>query len=134
MRFQRAEPALEIANSKAAEEFFASCFGDCDAATENLFVAHLTDGSRCLKLSHYAGDASSLHFPVREIVADALILGSAGLILAHNHPSGDCRPSDADCRATRRLATVAEAMDCSVVDHLIFGGANCTSFRQLGLI
>ena len=59
---------------------------------------------------------------------------SAGIVLAHNHPSGDARPSDSDCRATRRLATAAEALDCTLVDHLIFAGDDCTSLRRMGLL
>ena len=61
-------------------------------------------------------------------------LGSAGIVLAHNHASGDTRPSGRDARATRRLATVAEALDVTVLDHLIFAGADCTSMRRMGLL
>ncbi|HET7281679.1 MAG TPA: JAB domain-containing protein [Sphingomicrobium sp.] len=55
-------------------------------------------------------------------------------MLAHNHPSGDPRPSDSDLHATRRLATAAAALDCAVVDHLVFGRNECTSLRQLGYL
>ena len=61
-------------------------------------------------------------FPLRQIIVDAAEHGSAGIVLAHNHPSGDATPSDSDCRATRRLATAAEALDCAVLDHLVFAG------------
>lgn len=72
--------------------------------------------------------------PVREIIADALRHGTTGLVLAHNHPSGDPRPSESDFRATRRLATAAEAIDCTLVDHLVFGGSECTSLKRLGYL
>jgi DNA repair protein RadC len=55
-------------------------------------------------------------------------------VLAHNHPSGDPTPSSADKRATMRLACAAEALDCVIVDHLVFGGDRVSSFRQLGLL
>jgi DNA repair protein RadC len=71
---------------------------------------------------------------LRQIFADAAVHGSAGIVLAHNHPSGDPRPSDSDFRATRRLATAAEALDCTVLDHLVFAGAECTSLRRLGYL
>ena len=77
---------------------------------------------------------ASAPFPIRSIIADAASHGSAGIVLAHNHPSGDSRPSPSDCVATRRLALVAEAMDCRFIDHLVFGGTGFTSFRQLGLL
>ena len=44
------------------------------------------------------------------------------------------RPSDSDCRATRRLAAAAEALDCTMLDHLVFAGDDCTSLRQLGCL
>ena len=72
--------------------------------------------------------------PIRSIIADAAAHDSAGLILAHNHPSGDASPSSADCNATRRLACAAEALQCPIVDHLVFGGDRSTSFRELGLL
>jgi DNA repair protein RadC len=71
---------------------------------------------------------------MRQIIADAAVHGSAGLVLAHNHPSGDSTPSDPDCRSTRRLAAAAQALDCTVLDHLIFAGGQCTSFRRIGLL
>ena len=73
-------------------------------------------------------------FPLRTIIADAAVHGSRGIVLAHNHPSGDPRPSDSDCRCTRRLAGAAEAPDCMILDHLVFAGRNCVSFRKMGLI
>ena len=76
----------------------------------------------------------SAEFPLRAIITDAAVHGSAGIVLAHNHPSGDARPSESDCRATRRLAVAAEALDCAVLDHLVFAGSDCTSLRQLGYL
>ena len=75
-----------------------------------------------------------MHFPLREIIVDAASHGSAGILLAHNHPSGDPTPSASDCRATRRLATVAEAMGCRVIDHFIFSSCGCESFRAAGYL
>ena len=107
---------------------------DSDPSRENLWVAHVDDEARCLHVSRHQGDETGAAFPLRTIIADAAAHGSAGIVLAHNHPSGDARPSDSDCRATRRLATVAEALDCTVLDHLVFAGRDCTSFRQLGYL
>ncbi|MGI8931891.1 MAG: JAB domain-containing protein, partial [Sphingomicrobium sp.] len=94
----------------------------------------LDQDARCLHLTRHRGDEGGTDFPLRSIIADAALHGSAGIVLAHNHPSGDPTPSDGDCRSTRRLACAAEALDCMIVDHLVFGGKDCTSFRQLGLL
>jgi DNA repair protein RadC len=134
MRYQRAELPLKLDGLAAAREFFAGCLADTDPARESLWVAHVDEQARCVHLSRHTGDESGAAFPLRQIIADAAAHRSAGIVLAHNHPSGDARPSDSDCRSTRRLATAAEAIDCAVLDHLVFAGAECTSFRTLGYL
>jgi DNA repair protein RadC len=134
MRYQRAELPLKLDGLAAARQFFAGCLADTDPTRESLWVAHVDEESRCLHLSRHSGDETGAEFPLRSIIADAAELGTAGIVLAHNHPSGDPRPSDSDCRCTRRLATAAEALDCTVLDHLVFAGTQCTSFRQIGLL
>ena len=134
MRCQRAEIPLKLTGVAAARDFFAGCFAEQKPDLESLWVAHLDDESRCLHLSRYLGDACGLDFPLREIIVDAAIHASGSLLLAHNHPSGDSQPSDSDLRATRRLASVAEALDCRLIDHLVFAGSQCTSMRRLGYL
>jgi DNA repair protein RadC len=90
-----------------------------------------TGRGACISL---ATRATRPELPTEEIIADAAQFGSAGIVLAHNHPSGDATPSDSDCRATRRLAAAADAIDCAVLDHLVFAGEDCASFRRLGLL
>ena len=131
MRYQRAEIPLRLDGLAAARSFFSGCIADSDPARESLWVAHLDDEAKCLHLTRHAGDESGTDFPLRRIIADAAQHGSAGIVLAHNHPSGDPTPSDGDRRATRRLACAAEALDCTVVDHLVFGGRDVSSLRQL---
>lgn len=134
MRYQRAAQPLKLDGPEAARAFFAGCFAESDPARECLWVAHVDGQMKCLHLSRHDGDACGAQAPLRSIVADAAAHGSAGILLAHNHPSGDCRPSRADCFATRQLAAAVEALDCAVVDHLVFGSGKCASFRQLGLL
>jgi len=57
----------------------------------------------------------------REVVKLALELGAAAVILAHNHPSGDVRPSVADSALTRTLQTALSMVDVKVLDHIIVG-------------
>src|SRR5258708_36486334 len=98
MRYQRAESPLKLDGLAAARAFLAGCLADADPTLENLWVAHVDDRSRCVYLSRHAGDEGGATFPLRDIIADAAEHGSAGIVLAHNHPSGDCRPSDSDRR------------------------------------
>lgn len=134
MLYQRAEHPLKIDGLTAARTFFAGCVAETDGTRESLWVAHLDDDSYCMRLTRHPGDEFGLEFPLSSIVGDAALHGTRAIVLAHNHPSGDPTPSQADCRATRRLASAVEALDCTVADHLVFGGSQCTSFRQLGLL
>ena len=56
---------------------------------------------------------------VRLVLKNALEVGAVGLILAHNHPSGTLKPSDADKQITNKLKVAAESLDIKVLDHLI---------------
>lgn len=80
------------------------------------------------------GRRSTLAFRMRELLADALRHDAAGIILAHSHPSGHCRPSDRDITTTRRLVDVARALDIALVDHLIFTSDAVYSMRAGGLL
>ncbi|WP_308517635.1 JAB domain-containing protein [Sphingomonas flavescens] len=134
MRYQRAELPLKLDGLAAARTFFSDCLAEADQRRETLWVAHVDGQSRCLHLAAYPGEQTGGDFPLREIVIDVAEHGSEGLVLAHNHPSGDARPSDNDKRATRRLAMAADALDCTVLDHLIFAGDECVSLRRMGLL
>ena len=135
MRYQRVESPALLNGHDAARRFFASCFDEeKDAAVERLWVAHVDRSAQCIHLERFEGEAASVGLPVRSIVAEAARLGSAGVVLAHNHPSGDAEPSTADCRATRALSQAGEAIDLTVLDHLIFADGDCLSMRRMGLL
>jgi DNA repair protein RadC len=70
----------------------------------------------------------------REILKRALDIGAAGIVLAHNHPSGDRMPSAADVQASRALRSGGEALGVALLDHLILARSGWTSLRAEGLI
>ena len=70
----------------------------------------------------------------REIIKAALDNKAVIIILAHNHPSGECKPSAADKQLTEEIRMVADAMDIEVYDHLIVTRNEIFSFRNSGLI
>ncbi|PIY74766.1 MAG: hypothetical protein COY86_01475 [Rhodobacterales bacterium CG_4_10_14_0_8_um_filter_70_9] len=76
------------------------------------------------------------HVPVypREVVKRALELNASALILAHNHPSGDPTPSQADIDMTRRIHAALAAVNITLHDHLVIGKSRDASFRALGLL
>jgi len=76
------------------------------------------------------------HTPVypREVVKRALDLGASGIVLVHNHPSGDPTPSRADIDMTREVEEAGRALKIQVIDHLVIGRGAHVSFRQAGLL
>lgn len=88
-------------------------------------------------LSHqilFQGTIDSATIYPREVVKSTLDNNAASVILCHNHPSGQSEPSDADKRITERIVKALETIDVRVMDHLITGGANITSFAERGLL
>ena len=61
-------------------------------------------------------------------------LSAASIILVHNHPSGDPKPSAQDIDITRQIVASAKALDVRVHDHLVIGRNGVASFKSLGLL
>ncbi len=76
---------------------------------------------------------SSLVHP-REVFRSAILAGAAGIIIAHNHPSGDPTPSADDRSVTRQLIDAGRLLDIPVYDHLIVAGQRYVSFAEAGLL
>ena len=70
----------------------------------------------------------------REVFASAIEHRAAALICVHNHPSGDPEPSQEDLSITERLVEVGKLVGIPVLDHVIVGGDNYTSFADKGLL
>ncbi len=70
----------------------------------------------------------------RQVLESALKKKASAIILAHNHPSGHVRPSDADIRLTKTIQDTAKVLDILVHDHIIIGENRFFSFREEGLI
>jgi len=80
------------------------------------------------------GTVDRVNPSVRDILMTALKYQSPSMILAHNHPSGNIKPSDADKRLTRDLVRAALAMELRIFDHVIIGENSYFSFADDGLI
>ena len=134
MPFETRPVGQQLSCLRSAQQFFRRCYDSLDTSIETLLVAHLDSARRCFHLSRHEGEEASVSFPLKAIVREVIQRESAGLLLAHNHPSGDPSPSESDLAATRRLCIVSEALDCAVLDHLVLAGDDCASFRSLGLL
>jgi DNA repair protein RadC len=76
---------------------------------------------------------SSLVHP-REVFRAAIAEAAAGIIVVHNHPSGDPTPSADDRAVTRQLVDAGRVLDIPVYDHVVVGGERYVSFAEAGLL
>lgn len=68
----------------------------------------------------------------REVFRLAVAASASAMVLAHNHPSGDPTPSEADVKVTRDLIRAGQILKIEVLDHIIIENPNHTSLRALG--
>ena len=76
------------------------------------------------------GDLTSTVFDQKEIMRIALELNASGVLLTHNHPSGDPTPSFADTKMTEALNKAGKVLDIAVVDHVILAVSCYYSFSD----
>jgi DNA repair protein RadC len=142
--------ALEIARRLPAEtlggrdllhspelvkEFLRASMNQADAQ-ERTGALFLNARNRLLKNEPeiYRGTLDRAVVEPREILRRALLTKAAGVILYHNHPSGDPSPSREDREFTRRLSAASEAVGVRLLDHIVVGREGCVSFREAGLM
>ena len=80
------------------------------------------------------GGVSSTHVDVKLIFKRALELTASGLVIAHNHPSGQLSPSKKDVTLTEKVKAAGKTLDIHLVDHLIITQKKFFSFSDEGLI
>ncbi len=102
---------------------------------EHFFTVLLNTKNHCLGIEEISvGSLNSSIVHPREVFRAAIRRSAAALIIAHNHPSGDCTPSREDLEVTRRLAEAGRLIGIDVLDHVIFGDGDILSFKEKGLM
>jgi DNA repair protein RadC len=102
---------------------------------EAFMILYLTPNNRVI--SHEIINEGTVDKAVvypRNIIRNALKRNASGIILVHNHPSGECRPSQADIKLTKQIIQSAMTMDIRVLDHVIIGGRDSFSFAEQHLL
>ncbi len=101
---------------------------------EELRVVLLDTKNRVLRtVTVYQGSVNSAQVRVAEVFKDALRQNAPGVVVVHNHPSGDPTPSAADVSLTTEICRAGEILGVDVIDHLILGLGQFRSLRRLGL-
>jgi len=103
--------------------------------TETFKVLYLNQASQvvgCFTLSQ--GGITSTCVDVRNVMQGALLTNAIAMVLAHNHPSGNTRPSREDDRITNQITKAGELLNIRVLDHIIFTREQFYSYNDEGRI
>lgn len=100
---------------------------------ENFIVIHLTTRGKPIGFEVVSsGTLDTILITPALVFKGAMISNAAKIILAHNHPSGDSSPSEADIKVTRDLIKCGQLLKIEVTDHIILGQNRFSSLRELG--
>jgi DNA repair protein RadC len=144
-KYAQLQAVLELARRAAREELMRQPICSPDVAKNYLrmkfgcqphesFVVLFLDVKNRL-IDHqemFTGTLTQTSVYPREVVKAALRRNASGVVLAHNHPSGVCEPSDADLHLTSALVQALALIDVRVLDHFVVAGPHVHSFAENG--
>ena len=127
----------KVTSSTMAHELLRSIWSDKIELYEEFFLIVLNRTNKCLgwiKLSQ--GGISGTVVENRLIIAIAIKAAASGIIIAHNHPSGEIKPSESDIKITKRLMECCNFFDIKLLDHIILSRDTDTyySFGDEGIL
>lgn len=135
-RRRRGEEALEkmkINSSASVYELMQPVIGELQH--EEFWIIYLNNSNKVIQNKQLSkGGITGTLVDVRLVLKQALELGATGLVLAHNHPSGNLKPSEADKQLTEKLKRASESIDIKVLDHLIVTEKEYFSFADENLL
>lgn len=127
------EPGVAFTSTQAARDWLRLKMGTLEH--EEFVVLYLNNQNQLLAHEMlFTGTLSHTEVHPREVVKRALYFNAAAVIFAHNHPSGEVNPSQADKAITQRLVQALMLVEIRVPDHLIVGGRQIFSFAEHGLL
>lgn len=123
----------KISSSKDVFEYFTANLSDNQY--EEFWILLLSRANKIIKkvMISEGGISGTVADPKR-IFKTAIELNASSIILCHNHPSGNLKPSEADIKLTKKLKEAGVLLDISVLDHIIIGEESFYSFADEGLI
>ncbi len=125
----------KIESSADAVGYFRRRFVELDLTVENFLVLSLDSQQRplsCRRISSGTVNMTVAH--PRDVMREVIRAAATSFVVAHNHPSGDMRPSSEDMVLTRRLVKAGETMLIPLTDHIIMSGDEYVSLRDEGII
>jgi DNA repair protein RadC len=120
---------MRVERPTMAVEYFQE-FAD-GASQESLFVLIVDGRNNLIGIKEvYRGTATGTSVRIAELLSPVLMNNGVGMVLIHNHPSGDHESSDQDDYLTEEVIKAARLMDIEMLDHLVIGKDGFTSIRS----
>ncbi len=130
---EQSDDKVQITSSKIAYQLFNALLSDLPH--EEFWILFLNRNNRVIQKSCISkGGVSGTVVDVRLILKPAIECLASGIILGHNHPSGNLKPSQEDIHLTHKVKQAAKLIDIALMDHLIIGDQNYYSFADEGII
>ena len=124
---------IKIRSAEAVSEQLMYRFKDYE--TEHFKALLLNTKNEVLKIIDVSsGGLDATPAAPCDVFRQAVREGAHGVIVCHNHPSGDPEPSRDDIALTKRLAEAATVLGLRLVDHVVFGDGRCVSLKERGLV
>jgi len=123
----------QIKCSKDIADIFQPILGDTQH--EEFWILFLNRSNKVIgKQSLSKGGLSGTVTDVRLIMRNAIQMQASGIIVSHNHPSGNLNPSESDTAITRKIKEAGQLLDIQLLDHIIIAEKEFYSFADNGLI
>lgn len=124
-------PESEANSPETVKKYLALMLAQDES--ERFVVLFLDAKNRVIRAeTMFQGTLTQCSVYPREVVKAALKHNAAAVILAHNHPSGTCEPSEADRRLTKVLVDALDLIGMRVLDHIVIGNTSAYSFAEHG--
>lgn len=128
-RGEEAQKIVKITGSQSVFELLQPTMGELPH--EEFWIIYLNNSNKVIHTGQLSkGGITGTLVDVRLVMKQALELGAVALILAHNHPSGTLKPSEADKQLTQKLKRAATALDITILDHVIIAQKTYFSFAD----
>jgi DNA repair protein RadC len=126
---------VKITSSENASKFFRPLFNaDTIEYAEEFIAIFINRANNTIGYMVMEGTTNSVSVCIHKLFSEALLCGAHGIIVAHNHPSGTLKVSDADKKLTSEIAVAGKILNIKLLDHLIITNNSYLSFADENII
>lgn len=129
----KASERVKILSSETSYSYLKPFYSECMEHHEESYVMFLNRANKALGVSFISkGGMAETIMDVKIILQTALKVHASGIILSHNHPSGNLRPSEPDKQITSKIKEACKVLDLHLLDHIILTEESYYSFTDGG--